>query len=87
MLSNPKWILFYFLFFGTIVVMGQMLDGAYAPPSASAGVLESIAGAISYDYAWIPGDLQIVRWALVSVQAIGGMLIGYEMFSGFFGRK
>jgi hypothetical protein len=85
---QPKWILFYFLFFGVAALVGHMLDGVWAAselkdPSA----ISAIATAVSYDYSWLSGNLVFIRWILVSVQIIGGLLIAYEFVSGFFGRR
>lgn len=88
MLNNPKWIIFFFLFFGLAIIVGYMMNGIYAPNCATAfSPLDTIKGAFTYDYNWIEGNLQIFRWVMVSIQSIGVALIIYELASGFIGRR
>jgi len=90
MLSNPKWILFYVLFFGTAMGIGHMLNGVWSTGhmSASSGFdLGQIRDLIAYRYDWIEGDWQYLRWVLLAVQTVGGLLIGFELVSFFLGRR
>lgn len=93
MLSNPKWIIFFFLFFGVAYIVGYMMNGIYSPNNLVGidngwDAIVAIKKILFFDYAWLEhGYLYIVKWVLTVVSLIGWTLIMWEVGSGFLGRR
>lgn len=90
MLSNPKWVQFYVIFFMIAHIVGYMMNNQYmisqVKPMDTWSFMAFLK-AMTFSYDWIQGDLVIFARILNAIELTGVVLIGWDLVGGIFGRK